>query len=740
MVFPARLLVITHSAGGYHRCARLCVTAQTASGGDGGSSASRRRSQRLARQGRTQQRAPDLLLEREARVAELQRLQQQQQQQGVPVSSADAVLDPQEDATRGLGQDLEPEGRQVADELADVPDAGIGLPAAAENMQDGIAGAAAANSVEADYVLEPQGPQPPGLHQDGQEELEISRQSEALLAILQAGEHVEEVIAQHRADIDDSMLQLLARRMKAAELLEKQEAVLQGLQLLYRRLKAEVDRQLASPGLRLLDELMSILDLGEGDLGSPAAAREERRAQAAAHLRAAFSGSLVGDADVLSLAAQLSASGGSQLADQLVADPVDPMVFMAEATELLRRVEEQHTQLEAYLQQQRQEEGTGQSQEAVRASLEVEQLLEQRQAAVALVQECLQVEAFMFGSVPLRAVLPDGDIDISFFATAATTPSSPSGNGGEQPGHRAGASPPGDLRDTWASQLLRALEREAVRPDAPFKIRDVQIIQAEVKLVKCVVHDVVVDVSFDTVGGLCTVAFLEAADRRIGRQHLFKRSILLLKAWCYYESRLLGAHHGLISSYALEVLVLYIFNLHHAELHTPLDVLRRFLAVLGSFDWERYCLALQGPLPIADLHKLHVDRTALVSSGTEPLLDADFMRGVLQHYSVQHLSQQQQQEAAGMQLVAPRFPLKHLNIVDPLLPSNNLGRSVSKASYARVKKALALGNRMLEEALLKRRRPRSGVQLTTIEAAAVNQRLVGQCWRVVVALPAAAAQ
>lgn len=45
-----------------------------------------------------------------------------------------------------------------------------------------------------------------------------------------------------------------------------------------------------------------------------------------------------------------------------------------------------------------------------------------------------------------------------------------------------------------------------------------------------------------------------------------------LKAWCYYESRLLGAHHGLISSYALEVLVLYIFNLHHAELHTPLDV------------------------------------------------------------------------------------------------------------------------------------------------------------------------
>jgi len=45
-----------------------------------------------------------------------------------------------------------------------------------------------------------------------------------------------------------------------------------------------------------------------------------------------------------------------------------------------------------------------------------------------------------------------------------------------------------------------------------------------------------------------------------------------VKAWCYYESRLLGAHHGLISTYALETMVLYIFNLYHAQLHSPLRV------------------------------------------------------------------------------------------------------------------------------------------------------------------------
>ena len=45
-----------------------------------------------------------------------------------------------------------------------------------------------------------------------------------------------------------------------------------------------------------------------------------------------------------------------------------------------------------------------------------------------------------------------------------------------------------------------------------------------------------------------------------------------VKAWCYYESRLLGAHHGLISSYALETMVLYVINIYHRQLASPFDV------------------------------------------------------------------------------------------------------------------------------------------------------------------------
>ena len=49
-------------------------------------------------------------------------------------------------------------------------------------------------------------------------------------------------------------------------------------------------------------------------------------------------------------------------------------------------------------------------------------------------------------------------------------------------------------------------------------------------------------------------------------------ALLQVKAWCYYESRLLGAHHSLLSTYALETMVLYIFNMYCKELSSPLKV------------------------------------------------------------------------------------------------------------------------------------------------------------------------
>lgn len=50
----------------------------------------------------------------------------------------------------------------------------------------------------------------------------------------------------------------------------------------------------------------------------------------------------------------------------------------------------------------------------------------------------------------------------------------------------------------------------------------------QVKLVKFLVNDLVIDVSFETLGGLCAVNFLQDMDIHIGRNSLFRRSIILV--------------------------------------------------------------------------------------------------------------------------------------------------------------------------------------------------------------------
>ena len=179
---------------------------------------------------------------------------------------------------------------------------------------------------------------------------------------MQAGAGVEEAIARHRTDIDATMIELLQRRMDAAQHLERDKEVLQGMEMLQKRLKAEFDRKQASTSLRLLDSLLSILDddngngleEGAGASGSGGGAGTggrkgtEARNVVRAKLRAAF-GAAPLKADVMSLAAQLANSGQS-VSDELLEETVDPKVFINEVTELLERALSEQRKLEAALQ------------------------------------------------------------------------------------------------------------------------------------------------------------------------------------------------------------------------------------------------------------------------------------------------------------------------------------------------------------------------------------------------------
>ncbi|XP_068470680.1 uncharacterized protein [Phaseolus vulgaris] len=294
---------------------------------------------------------------------------------------------------------------------------------------------------------------------------------------------------------------------------------------------------------------------------------------------------------------------------------------------------------------------------------------EERRNAVAdyvqrLIMKCFPCEVFTFGSVPLKTYLPDGDIDLTAFSKNQ------------------------NLKETWAHQVRDMLENEEKNENAEFHVKEVQYIQAEVKIIKCLVENIVVDISFNQLGGLCTLCFLEEVDNLINQNHLFKRSIILIKAWCYYESRILGAHHGLISTYALETLVLYIFHVFNNSFSGPLEVLYRFLEFFSKFDWDNFCVSLWGPVPISLLPDVSAEPPR--KDGGDLLLSKLFLDACSSVYAVFPGGQENQGQP---------FVSKHFNVIDPLRVNNNLGRSVSKGNFFRIRSAFAFGAKRLTRLL-----------------------------------------
>ncbi|KAK1364009.1 PAP/OAS1 substrate-binding domain superfamily protein [Heracleum sosnowskyi] len=275
-----------------------------------------------------------------------------------------------------------------------------------------------------------------------------------------------------------------------------------------------------------------------------------------------------------------------------------------------------------------------------------------------LIKRSIGVEVFPYGSVPLKTYLPDGDIDL----TALSTPKSD---------------------DSLCCDVLAVMHAEQLNANAEFEVRDTQFIDAEVKLVKCLVDNIVIDMSFNQLGGLSTLCFLEQVDRLIAKDHLFKHSIILIKAWCYYESRILGAHHGLISTYALESLILYIFHMFNSSLNGPLAALHRFLVYYSKFDWENYTISLNGPVCTSYLPDLVVDNP---DNEEEPVLSEEFLRNCVDMFSVSPKSSESNLRA---------FMKKNLNIIDPLKENNNLGRSVNRGNFFRIRSAFKFGARKL---------------------------------------------
>lgn len=278
-----------------------------------------------------------------------------------------------------------------------------------------------------------------------------------------------------------------------------------------------------------------------------------------------------------------------------------------------------------------------------------------------LIEDEFGIKVFPFGSVPLKTYLPHGDIDLTAVSYSSTSY---------------------DL----VAEICSLLKYEE-KNNTGVQVKDVLCVPAQVRVVKCTVGGICVDISFNQTAGLCAFYFLEQVDRFIGKNHLFKRSVILIKAWCYYESRLLGGFHGLISTYALETMVLHVINLFHSSLQCPLAVLYKFLEYYSTFDWNSYCIGINGLVLISSLPKIVVQ---LPHNCNDLLLTDAFLRSS-REATLSSVGVVGHQNSA--------FPVKFLNILDPLREDNNLGRCVSKGNFYRIRSALSYGAQKLGDIL-----------------------------------------
>lgn len=96
------------------------------------------------------------------------------------------------------------------------------------------------------------------------------------------------------------------------------------------------------------------------------------------------------------------------------------------------------------------------------------------------------------------------------------------------------------------------------------------------------------------------LAFIDEIDCKINKNHLFKRTIVLLRAWWQQEA---SAYAGVpvkhfLSDYSLIVMLIAVFNVCHMHIYTPLQGFFLFLQEYAAYAGGHAVITIQGIVPL----------------------------------------------------------------------------------------------------------------------------------------------
>jgi hypothetical protein len=151
-------------------------------------------------------------------------------------------------------------------------------------------------------------------------------------------------------------------------------------------------------------------------------------------------------------------------------------------------------------------------------------------------------------------------------------------------------------------------------------ISDIQVITADIRLIKCKIGNINIDISINNFAGLYKIIFINLLEDQIkiklnnlsiynnstysqNKRNLFRRTFLLIKGWFLYEGKLMGSNIGLMATYTLEILVLYLFNFYFNEINNEFDGFIKFFEIMEKFNWTDEIISLFGLISKFDFHK-----------------------------------------------------------------------------------------------------------------------------------------
>lgn len=166
----------------------------------------------------------------------------------------------------------------------------------------------------------------------------------------------------------------------------------------------------------------------------------------------------------------------------------------------------------------------------------------------------------------------------------------------------------------------------------------------------------------------------------------YKRTLVLIKSWCYYEGCILGSNVGLLGSYALEILVLYMFNNHKDMFTNELEAFFAFFNLMNQIDWENQLVTIYGLFDMSQLTHYGLNIENMFKDFNFDEKKKQLYEDITQ-FTKQFDKYIDIDKVQNFNVNKKIIPIGKYNmyIIDPIFNTNNLGKSVNLHNYSRIK-------------------------------------------------------